>query len=284
MTPWPRLVTDHVGDAGVALELTVDAHGTVAAVRLPAWATRDVSAAWTGRQLMSVLNPGDRSQAVRLILCVTSSGRRAYAVWQLDLGAGPEPLSIAAEYDRAADAVVFTGLRMADVAKELEGLADLAFQDSLTGLCNRALFLRHLDRELLRAERTGTAVAVVLADVNHLKRVNDTYGHAVGDALLVEVGKRLSRACRPADVPARLSGDEFALICPDLAPGTDPVVIVRRLENLITGPAVVGSHPLDISVAIGCAVAPAEDAGQEDAQALLHRADLDMYVAKASGR
>jgi len=284
MTPWPRLPSDHVGETRLSLELVVDERGTIQSVRLPFGLATDLAERWTGRQLVSVLSAGDRSQAVRLILCVTSSGRRAYAVWQVDLGYGLEPLSIAAEHDRATDTVVFTGLRMADVAKELEGLADMAFQDSLTSLCNRALFLRHLDRELLRSRRTGDLVAVVLADVNNLKRVNDTYGHAVGDGLLVEVASRLSLACRPADVPARLSGDEFAVLCPDLAVGTDPRVIVRRLENLTAGPAVIAGYPLDISVAIGCAVTSADGDPDEDAQGLLNRADLNMYAAKSSSR
>ena len=284
MTPWPRLVTDHTGDAGVSLELVVDQYGTVLSVRPPATATAAPLREWAGRQLVDVLSPADRSQAIRLILCVTSSGRRAYAVWQLDLGLGLEPLSIAAEHDRAADTVVFTGLRMADVAKELEGLADLAFQDGLTDLVNRSLFLRHLDRELLRSRRTGATVAVVLADVNNLKRVNDTYGHQVGDHLLVEVARRLTQACRPADVPARLSGDEFAVLCPDLLPGTDPTVIVRRLQEHISGPALIGGYPIDISIAIGVAVATADGNPDEDGLDLLNRADLDMYVAKASSR
>ncbi len=284
MTPWPRLLTDHVGDASVSLEVVVDDHGTIQSVHLPAGLGSHLAAHWTGRQLVSVLSPADRTQAVRLILCVTSSGRRAYALWQVDLGFGLEPMSIAAEHDRASDTVVFTGLRMADVAKELEGLADMAFQDSLTGLCNRALFLRHLDRELLRSRRTGDSVAVVLADVNNLKRVNDTYGHAVGDGLLVEVARRLSVACRPADVPARLSGDEFAVLCPDLATGTDPSVIVRRLERLTSGAAMIAGYPIDISIAIGCALASADDHPEEDAPGLLHRADTDMYVAKGLSR
>ncbi len=284
MTPWPRLHPDHVGDAGVSLQLVVDDQGTIRSVQLPTTAPDAEAKAWTGKQLVAVLSPPDRAQAVRLILCVTSSGRRAYAVWQLDLGFGLEPLSIAAEHDRASDAVIFTGLRMADVAKELEGLADLAFQDSLTSLVNRSLFLRHLDRELLRARRTGDTVAVVLADVNNLKRVNDTYGHQVGDELLVEVAKRLTSACRPADVPARLSGDEFAVLCPDLTPGTDPAAIVRRLEQATSGPAIISGYPIEIRVAMGVALAPADGDPHEDAQGLLHRADLDMYVAKASSR
>ncbi len=284
MTPYPRLHTDHVGEGGAGLQVIVDDQGTIRAVHLPASTPAAAAKDWTGQQLVSVLSPADRSQAVRLILCVTSSGRRAYAVWQLDLGFGLEPLSIAAEHDRASDTVVFTGLRMADVAKELEGLADLAFQDGLTSLVNRSLFLRHLDRELLRSRRTGTTVAVVLADVNNLKRVNDTYGHQVGDGLLVEVARRLSAACRPADVPARLSGDEFAVLCPDLVPGTDPGTIVRRLEEATSGPAMVAGYPIEISVAIGVATAAADGDPDEDALGLLNRADLDMYVAKANSR
>lgn len=284
VTPYPRLLTDHVGEAGVSLQIVVDDQGTVRAVHLPSSTPMASAKDWTGKQLVAVLSPADRAQAVRLILCVTSSGRRAYAVWQLDLGFGPEPLSIAAEHDRASDTVIFAGLRMADVAKELEGLTDLAFQDSLTRLVNRALFYRHLDRELLRARRTGTTVAVVVADVNNLKRVNDTYGHAVGDELLIEVARRLTSACRPADVPARLSGDEFAVLCPDLPPGTDPGVIVRRLEEATSGPAMIAGYPIEISLAIGVATATAEGDPEEDAQGLLNRADLDMYVDKANSR
>lgn len=284
MPPWPRLVTDIAGDAGASLEMVVDAQGTIRSVRLPTAPAAGPGQSWVGRQLVSVLSPADRAQAVRLILCVTSSSRRGYAVWQLDLGFGLEPLSVAAEYDAKSEVVVFTGLRMVDVAKELEGLADLAFQDGLTNLVNRSLFLRHLDRELLRSRRTGNTVAVVLADVNNLKRVNDTYGHAVGDALLIEVADRISLACRPADVPARLSGDEFAVLCPDLAPGTNPAVILRRLQEHTSGPGIIAGYPMEISVAMGVAVAPADGDPDEDGLGLLHRADLNMYVAKGAAR
>lgn len=284
MTPWLRPTIERTAVAGASLELEVDALGTIRSVRVPSTAIADLEPRWVGCQLVKVLSAADRKQAVRLILGVTSTGRRSYGVWHVDLGFGPEPLSIAAEQDRTSESVIFTGLRMADVSRELEDLSDRAFQDGLTGLCNRSLFLEHLNRELLRSSRTGSAVAVVVADVNHLKQVNDTYGHAVGDALLVEVARRLTAACRPADVPARLSGDEFAVLCPDLSGSTDPSVIVRRLEALTSGPAVIAGYPLDIGVAIGCAVAPTSEATEEDALELLHRADVSMYAAKASGR
>ena len=112
-----------------------------------------------------------------------------------DLGQGLAPVSMTVD-DRLSDlgVVLVRILRLAEAADELDALAQLAFWDPLTGLANRALFGEHLRNELERGRRTGKHPAVLSADVDKLKRVNDELGHRAGDALLVEVGRRLRSA------------------------------------------------------------------------------------------
>jgi diguanylate cyclase (GGDEF)-like protein len=197
-----------------------------------------------------------------------------------DLGDGVQPVSVTVD-DRHDDlgVVVVRILRLAEAADELDALAQLAFWDPLTGLANRALFGEHLRNELERGRRSGKYVGVLSADVDKLKRVNDELGHRAGDALLIEVGKRLRAACRPFDVPARLSGDEYAVLCPDVDNERDLLQLAMRITRAVNGRALLCGEPVVIGISVGCALANDDD--HLDAGAtLLHRADMNMYDAK----
>ena len=240
---------------------------------------RDLS----GRRLSELVAEADRTQLTRLFLGATSTGDRTRAVITADLGDGPQPATISVE-DRIADlgVIVVRILRLAEAADELDALAQLAFWDPLTGLANRALFGEHLRNELERGRRSGRQPAVISADVNKLKRINDDLGHRAGDALLIEVARRLRGACRPFDVPARLSGDEYAVLCPEVDNEQDVRHLVTRLTRALTGPAVLCGEPVNITVAVGWALANADD--HVDGGALLmHRADMSMYGVKRLG-
>lgn len=236
-----------------------------------------------GRRLSDLIPPEHRHSLTKLFLGATSTGARTRCLVSADFGDGPEPASITVD-DRHGDlgAIVVRLLRLAEAADELDALAQLAFWDPLTGLANRALFGEHLRHELERGRRSGKQPAVLSADVDHLKRINDELGHGAGDALLVEVGRRLRNACRPFDVPARLSGDEYAILCPEVATEQDARHLVQRLTRAVNGPAVLGADKVSIVISVGWALAGADD-HVDGGASLLHRADMCMYGVKRFG-
>jgi len=164
-----------------------------------------------------------------------------------------------------------------------EELAYMATHDALTGLPNRWLFNDRLTLELARAHRQQQELAVMLLDLDDFKRVNDTLGHAVGDKLLQDVGKRLTRLVRKSDTIARMGGDEFMLLSllPGLREDEDAARIAQRILNAFQGPFAFDGHQIRITTSIGIAIYPGDG---EDADALMKNADIAMYRAKQEGR
>jgi diguanylate cyclase (GGDEF)-like protein len=155
-----------------------------------------------------------------------------------------------------------------------------SLHDALTGLPNRILLLERLDHALLRSRRSGKMVAVLFADLDHFKMVNDLHGHRVGDELLVAVAQRLTEQLRPGDTLARLSGDEFVVLCEDLGAGIEAGAIAARIGAALAEPFVLASHEVVTTASIGIAFAGRADHMPED---LLHTADVAMYQAKRKG-
>lgn len=160
-------------------------------------------------------------------------------------------------------------------------MSHLAQHDALTGLPNR----RRLDmvgrNALELARKEGRLLGVLYLDLDGFKQVNDAYGHAVGDELLVAVTHRLSARLRPADVLYRQGGDEFVVLMDDIAQPEDAERLAARLIESCQEPVNVGGKLLSVTVSIGIGVFP-EDA--DDLPALILRADRAMYIAKNSGR
>jgi diguanylate cyclase (GGDEF)-like protein/PAS domain S-box-containing protein len=164
---------------------------------------------------------------------------------------------------------------------ELEAeLRHLAFHDALTGLPNRWLFQDRLSQALSRAARTGRRVAVLLADLDDFKDVNDTLGHPVGDQLLQVVAARLETSLRATDTVARLGGDEFAVLCEDLDASRDAVLAARRVLAVTDDIVEVDGQQLRVGMSVGIAV----DTGERNADELLRDADIALYEAKAQGK
>jgi len=163
------------------------------------------------------------------------------------------------------------------VRAEMEvALQHQAMHDALTGLPNRALLHDRLGQALLVARRERTPLALLLLDLDRFKEVNDTFGHHVGDALLVEVAARVQGVVRASDTVARLGGDEFAV----LLPGDDAAGAGRAASSILAAldaPTTVEDHALHLAGSIGIALYPAHGA---DAATLLRQADIAMYVAK----
>jgi diguanylate cyclase (GGDEF)-like protein/PAS domain S-box-containing protein len=162
-----------------------------------------------------------------------------------------------------------------------ETMRQLAYHDPLTGLPNRLLFKDRLTIALAQANRNRQKLAVMLLDLDHFKDVNDTLGHSVGDQLLQAVGKRLSGLLRKNDTVARMGGDEFLLLLPEIKKLEDPSIIAKRVIGTVRKPYVINGYKLRITASIGVAVYPHD--GQDD-DSLMNHADNGMYWAKKDGR
>jgi diguanylate cyclase (GGDEF)-like protein len=161
-------------------------------------------------------------------------------------------------------------------------IVHLARHDVLTGLANRAQFNEKLEEAGKRLKRGGTAITVMMLDLDRFKAVNDMFGHPAGDALLIEVGRRLKSTLRETDLLARLGGDEFAIIQEG---GTSQhegaIALALRIINAISEPFDLNGFEASVGTSIGIAMAP--EHGLEP-ETLLKSADLALYNAKAHGR
>ena len=160
-------------------------------------------------------------------------------------------------------------------------LRQRALYDPLTRIPNRQLFSELLGRAMAAANRGNTMLAVCYLDLDGFKQVNDTLGHAAGDRLLVEMGRRMALVIRSCDVVARLGGDEFALMITGLHQPLECTEILDRVLAAIDTPVRLEGHQARVSASIGVAVYP-EDAG--DGQTLMRYADKAMYEAKKQGK
>jgi diguanylate cyclase (GGDEF)-like protein/PAS domain S-box-containing protein len=168
-----------------------------------------------------------------------------------------------------------------DISDRLEHerqLRELALTDSLTGLANRRAFMVNLEQAHARAGRHGTELAVVYADVDEFKSINDSHGHAAGDAVLVQIADRLRAHFRTEDTIGRLGGDEFAVVCEDFT--TSSQGLAERLREVLAIPYTFRSQPILATVSVGLA----SRTDNETVEQLLERADTTMYRAKAAQR
>ncbi|MCK9901677.1 GGDEF domain-containing protein [Frankia sp. Cpl3] len=172
---------------------------------------------------------------------------------------------------------------VSDVQRAHQRLEYQAYHDGLTGLANRVLFTRELEKAVTAHSQHRTPVVVLFCDIDHFKTVNDTYGHSAGDELLRTVAARLRTAIRHDDLAARVGGDEFAVLLAGTSTEASPHVVgeqcAQRIAVGMLRPVTLGGRPRQIQISIGLAIAdgwqPSTSAGQ-----LLHQADTGMYSAK----
>jgi len=155
-----------------------------------------------------------------------------------------------------------------------------SLHDALTGLPNRLLLLERLEHALLRSGRSGHPVAILFVDLDRFKAVNDNHGHLVGDDLLVAVAKRMSSLIRPGDTLARLSGDEFVILCEAISERLQIHLIASRIVEALATPFALDDVVVELSASVGIAFSALED---PDPEQLLREADIAMYQAKRRG-
>ena len=222
----------------------------------------------------------------RYVLLLTARDDRQDVVTGLNAGADDyltKPFD--AEELRAR---VRAGRRILELQHALLHARDaLQFQaahDPLTELWNRGAILGFLQREIDRQRRNNLPLAVLMADLDHFKEVNDTHGHLVGDAVLQEVARRLTATVRSYDFVGRYGGEEFLIILPGCS-GSDLTASAERLRRTIADrPIETSAGAIAMTLSLGCASAQPDGEGLQSCTALLCSADTALYTAKAGGR
>lgn len=178
--------------------------------------------------------------------------------------------------------------RIAGIAEDVteaklsrEQLAQLAHFDSLTGLPNRVLFNDRLRQAVAQAKRNNWIIGILFLDLDRFKLVNDTLGHVTGDLLLKQVAARLTGSLRPSDTVSRLSGDEFAVILPELASPQNAGHVAQKVLRALAAPYDLEGNEVFVTVSIGITLYPSDSS---DTETLLRNADAAMYGAKSAGR
>jgi diguanylate cyclase (GGDEF)-like protein len=189
---------------------------------------------------------------------------------------GPRPVAPSAR-DCLRRLAELVGIGIASVETRIR-LQEQAATDPLTGLANRRTFRERLEAEAAQALRRGSALALVALDIDHFKRINDTYGHPMGDRVLVEVGRRVSRTAGREHLVARVGGEEFAWILPGVA-GAAAVTWAERARAAVAGTPVEGAGHVTVSAGV-CDL----EAAGGSTETLVRLADEALYAAKQGGR
>ena len=170
---------------------------------------------------------------------------------------------------------------MTEIEAAREALKQQAYYDHLTGLPNRILFNDRLEQALRKARRSGKKTAVLFIDYDHFKQVNDTFGHDMGDKVLVALAGRLKKHLRFGDTLARMSGDEFLVLLEGIGRSEEMIELVQRIAEAEMRPVSVDGQEFHLTCSIGCALSPMDG---EEAETLIRHADMAMYHAKQAGR
>lgn len=161
-----------------------------------------------------------------------------------------------------------------------ESLFKLATRDALTGLDNRHQFREHMTHHIERARRYGSNISLLVVDADHFKNINDTYGHDIGDKVLIHVANLLKGCCRASELCARWGGEEFVVLLPDTDARAAGIVAERIRRSIQSNPLVISSRIIETSVSIGgCQYEP-----KDNEDSFFRRADQELLKAKELGR
>ena len=190
-------------------------------------------------------------------------------------------VSLAAIRERERSTGILIEVRdLTEARRAFEAIRQMSDYDRLTGLPNRELFGRHLQRALIDARASQRSVGVVLLDLDRFKLINDTLGHASGDRLMKSVAERLTEALPPRHLLARFSGDEYLVLCPDLSGIAAAEATARRVLASFVAPFSVDGHSIQVTATAGVGVYPAH---AQDGETLIRLADAALHEAKAGG-
>jgi|GEM_PF-2060800 len=235
-----------------------------------------------GRSMCSLLLTPDHEPCASGELLLRAHGR-AFETTGRRLDDSRFPLEVAISRTEL-DGQNYYVASLRDLTRQKEAQAVILHQathDPLTGLPNRALFNERLDQILEHAKRTNEVVAVAFLDLDRFKAINDSLGHAMGDALLTQLGERLRRAVRAEDTVARMGGDEFIMILRGLRRPHDASVPARKIMASLEKPMQLEGHELRVTASLGISLFPID---AEDRDTLLQHADMALYWAKSQGR
>jgi two-component system cell cycle response regulator len=221
-------------------------------------------------------------QPYRYVIMVTGQGGKNQMLDGLHAGADDylvkpvDPLELHARLS--------TAKRILDLQAQLFAtqrlLRQQATHDTLTGVGSRAMILDVLQRELTRSQRQGHPLAVIMADLDHFKKINDTYGHLAGDSVLRQTAQRLRAVLRLYDTVGRYGGEEFLIVLPDCGAGIAAALAERLRTCVAAEPVTDGDHAIHVTVSLGLAACNGEMPPEE----LLRIADKALYDAKRAGR
>jgi len=190
-----------------------------------------------------------------------------------------------ARYEELEQRMLILHRENLDLVVRNRQLSEVSSRDFLTGLYNRSFVIDKIDSEINRALRHGSSMSLLMMDLDHFKRINDTWGHSAGDHVLQTIGKLLLDSCRVYDVPGRYGGEEFCILLPETKVGSTNVVAERIRRRLESTEMSLGDDKIVVTASIGIAGMEAPDAAQLLSPAsLIDRADRALYSAKNHGR
>jgi diguanylate cyclase (GGDEF)-like protein len=234
-----------------------------------------------GVEVSRILRKAAKEPYIYIIL-LTARGHQTEIVQGLEAGADDY---ITKPFDlQELKARLRAGKRILELHEQLvsarEELRIQANHDSLTGLLNRMAILAILEKECARSRREGRPVAVMMADLDHFKKVNDTHGHQAGDTVLRETARKMQESVRTYDSVGRVGGEEFIVV----APGCDLQAAMEQADRLRQCVAAQKVHVGEVAIPTTMSVGVASTAEAPQAEQLLHAADEALYLAKNSGR
>jgi diguanylate cyclase (GGDEF)-like protein len=223
-----------------------------------------------------VLRGREGPQGMLLLLDPVRGGARLSKHEQNLLTTVAGLISVALENGQLAEAILTMSVEKAELARR-------AFYDPLTQIANRSLFIEKVGGSLAQLPETRRPIAVMFIDLDGFKDINDNFGHAVGDQVLSAVAARLRVQVRKLDLAARLGGDEFGMLLDGMRHKTDASVVADRIIETLRRPIPLGEAMVSIGASVGVAVVD-DPANAPDAEELMHRADMAMYLAKRQGK
>lgn len=183
--------------------------------------------------------------------------------------------------DTGIEGIVGSILDITERKKAEQSLKQLALTDSLTGLNNRYSLMNSLEHSLLRQKRENFKLAFLMLDLDGFKQINDCYGHPTGDALLIEVSKKLKDIFRESDVIARVGGDEFSVILENIASNNSLTPLTNKVLAQFNQPFVIENKKLNIGISIGVAISSSSGCSSEE---IISQADAALYQVKNNGK